>query len=97
VRQPRSVYVVFGETGRYDDYLEWPVRAFYAKAAAGRFALRCGAHVERMPDTRKGAGKWGDEHPLDPDFRFDMSTGTKYTVKPVPLGPMPRTKKGRRR
>jgi hypothetical protein len=82
------VYVVFGGTGEYSDYIEWAVRAFETEEEAVIL-------VNRLKELSKDIESW---HPysklddiseellfLDPNFGADYN-GTYYTYSKIPFG-----------
>lgn len=96
-----SVFVVFGSTGEYDDYVAYTVRAFATKAEADAFEELCEAHLRAYgcdkdscftTETRPYA-KGADveecmETSPDPHCRVSY-TGSSYFVKEVPFGAAP--------
>lgn len=73
-----TIYVVKGNTGMYDDFYEWNVKAFVDKRKAKRFAEK--------------AQKWANEHkegdPGSPDPFFQKDSAyqnTEYEVTELEL------------
>jgi hypothetical protein len=81
-----TIYLVYGHTGEYEDFMEWTVRAFTSKATAEQLVLK----AQEAADTIfKGEGRYGLMHgtvnnPHDPEMRMDY-TGTKYDIQEVML------------
>ena len=81
----KNIYVVFGQTGEYEDYSQWSVQAFKSETSAKKFAEKCQAWVDENIDKNE---YWKtptkSKHPLDPKFWIDY-TGTSYLVRAIPF------------
>ena len=87
----KTIYIVYGETGEYEDWNNWEVVAFTKKHDAEVFAKV----LQRQADNWREqliSGKCKDMSYelrnvfmksivfLDPDFQYNNDTGTKYGV-----------------
>lgn len=85
----RSVHIVVGRTGTYEDYREWPVAAFTTKARAETFARRANdwlhAHCLHEYDPSRFR-KALPTNPYDEDFECGY-TGASYQRVQVFLDP----------
>ena len=79
-----KVYVVFGTTGEYSDYVEWPVCAFADEALAIRMVELCDGEWRRI----KASPEYNDgiyvTNKYDPDMQTDY-TGTRYNYYELEL------------
>lgn len=90
----RSVHIVIGETGEFEDRHQWLVAAFSTKARAETFCGRAndwlkkhGLHVHSDYDDRnQGLHKWLNKNPYDAVFQLDY-TGARYFSGQVFLDP----------
>jgi hypothetical protein len=86
----RSVHIVFGNTGTYEDHSEWPVAAFTTKARAETYVKRANDWLEAHDIGRKRYVKtWLDsqpKNPYDPDMRVE-SNGVLYHTYQIFLNP----------
>lgn len=83
----KMVYVVFGETGQYEDRIEWPVKVFKEKKKAEDFMERANEYAENIYKAHQQ--KWGPrpikfKSPFDPNLQMDRS-GAHYFYEVVPL------------
>ena len=81
---PEEIYVVFGETGEYDDRHYWPVAAYYDKNEAERHA-QTATRWMGVSKARRDQQSLARTNPYDVHCNVDPITGTKYTVAVVPL------------
>ena len=51
----RTVYIVEGSSGMYDEFSTWLVRAFASEKKAKTFAAACVAEATRISDARTAA------------------------------------------
>lgn len=87
--EKRSVYVVVGETGDFDDHREWWVAVYEDREAAEEHARLAN---EKMLDSPHHNRKlYSDEmtefkrtFPYDNDIRVDLE-GTTYSVAEIPF------------
>lgn len=84
-----KVFVVRGYTGEYEDYREWPVKAFTEKSDAENFMLLLKKEIaDRGFDNReefdRPDGREDFKHPLDADCCIDY-TGAGYRIEEVKL------------
>lgn len=85
-----TIYVVFGKTGEYSDYTEWPVKAFKSEERAIEFVEEVSAEYRKLRDKYgtymfDGMIKAGDKNHLDPHMGYDHVTGTEYEYFPLEL------------
>jgi len=73
------IYVVFGMTGEYSDWSEWPVKAFVSKMKAQEFMEAVSAIANELFARvgRYGGSELRGKNPLDPEMRCDY-TGVRY-------------------
>ena len=78
-----KIFVVFGQTGEYSDYREWPVKAFVCEEKTKKFMEDVTAEYKRLRDKySKGRyDSWSyrveEVERLDPKMETDY-TGTTY-------------------
>lgn len=79
-----EIYLVYGETGEYNDRQDWNVKAFADKIKAEEFKTQLNAWCEFKKCTPKhDTRKENLKCPFDPNFYCDWP-GTEYSVETVP-------------
>lgn len=77
------IYLVVGQTGEYEDRLEWVSKAFTSKELAAQFMNACNDFVATAPRKAKGLADYDDEEwkrkSPDPAFYCDY-TGASYNL-----------------
>jgi len=85
-------YIVQGNTGEYEDYVEWIFKVFLSKENANQItdllnARLCNNKAHRNQGDIPGHSRYSEEHKriselfleIDPGFRLDY-TGTNYKI-----------------
>lgn len=87
-QEQREAFVVVGETGQYDNAVEWAVAVYEDREKAERHAREAAAAAEQVYQQRGPYGMatpWATgKTPYDPGLRMG-STGTAYSVVSVPF------------
>ena len=83
------VYIVYGNTGEYEDFDTWLAKAFKYEAKAEDFRLKCQEYADYMMEDVKHTD--GNIYPRyyvedynSPDERFHIDyTGTWYAIEKI--------------
>jgi hypothetical protein len=80
-----KVWIVFGESGEYEEYRNWDVKAFETKQEAEAFCAAANLIVKYHPDVVTSEyGEW--KHPLDPrHYADDGDVDYRYGVSCIPF------------
>ena len=80
-----KIYIVWGETGEYEDRESWNVKAFIHKQAAEEFRESCQIFADSLVSNDHPKKVKANGH-LSPDPYFYMDyTGTKYSIEKLEL------------
>lgn len=87
-----KIYVVFGKTGRYDDFRTWPVIAYKDKQSAKDHEHNAFVWANILKEKLDEEGKsfflmYDEEKPASPyDDNLDMdSNGTEYYIQEIEM------------
>lgn len=90
----RTIYVVIGSAGQYEDYRTWPVAAFAFREKAERFAVNAYqwsaaalAHVRSLELEYDDRQRWDAQNlsPYDPNW--EGREDAAYSVQEIPAAP----------
>lgn len=86
------LYIVFGSSGEYSDWTEWPVAAYRDEALARTHAEQAAAASDQRNEQAHGIEysareKWiaANRNPWDAHDDCDGYEASRYTVGEVPL------------
>lgn len=82
-----NAYIVFGETGEYEDRHTWPVAVFQSKRRAETYLKRT---LEWCSEHNLYGFGWraeGEKNPFDPRMHVVDYTGVAYYILCRPLDP----------
>jgi hypothetical protein len=79
----KSIHIVFGYTGQYDDYTHWNVCAYLDKEQAKQHCAALKEWAKEKGFAESGPGGWVS-CPYDPDCWVD-DTGVEYSIEEVSL------------
>lgn len=82
------VWIVFGQTGEYEDNETWEVAAFSSEEKAAARVLALNEWCENLAMSRNNPsddlGHWKVQCPLDPKCRTDYN-GIQYACYSIPF------------
>ena len=85
----QKIYLVMGQTGEYEDYSKWTVKAFYDKRKAEELVGKASKRAQKIHSMMLKAI---DEDRSLPDFKsqydpniYMWCNGTSYFIVEVPL------------
>lgn len=84
----REVFLVYGESGEWDDHVRWEVAAFSEEQAAEAWVARCvlAAKMEQICKHERGVGFHIEKLVLDPaaDCPLDEGNGSPIVTPEEP-------------
>lgn len=89
--KPKTIYIVVGNTGWYDSYHKWLVKAFVSEERAKKFIESAKKEYEKIRNKYGNDEFWfhnyiknNDSNPLDPNMYVDDG-GVQYFYKEVEI------------
>jgi len=77
LNEHQKIYVVIGDTGEYDDFSTWIVKAYFSKALADSHALQAQTAADKLQRNN-----YEPVNPYDPFMKLDYN-GAHYRVQEI--------------